>query len=91
MRMVLDWDAIDRLAASVWPRSGRPCGARTRSGGRCRGLPMVGKKRCRMHGGKSTGPKTPEGRAAIAASNRRRTRRHGGCQLPAELAAGGEG
>ena len=30
--------------------------------------------RCRMHGGASTGPKTPEGRAAIAASNRRRAK-----------------
>ncbi len=74
-RFTLDWDAIERLAASVWPRWGLPCGARTRSGALCRGLPVAGKRRCRMHGGKSTGPVTPEGRAAIAASNRRRAER----------------
>jgi len=71
-RMVLDWDAIRALSASIWPRWGSPCGARTRSGLPCRGLPVVGKRRCRLHGGKSTGPRTDEGRARIAASNRRR-------------------
>ena len=70
-RFTLDWDAIERIAASVWPRWGLPCGARTRSGGRCRGLRVIGKRRCRMHGGKSTGPTTSEGRARIAASNQR--------------------
>ena len=30
---------------------------------------MEGKRRCRLHGGLSTGPKTPEGRARIAAAN----------------------
>lgn len=74
-RLTLDWVAVRALAASVWPRWGLPCGARTRSGGRCRGLPIVGNRRCRLHGGKSTGPTTPEGRAAIAASNRRRAER----------------
>src|SRR5712672_3598916 len=32
------------------------CGARTRSGGRCRKPPLTGKRRCRNHGGASTGP-----------------------------------
>jgi hypothetical protein len=51
------------------------CGARTRAGGSC-GLRVVqGKKRCRLHGGASTGPRTAEGRAAIAESNRRRAGR----------------
>jgi hypothetical protein len=36
------------------------CGARTRSGAPCRGLPMPN-GRCRMHGGCSTGPRTREG------------------------------
>ena len=45
------------------------CGAKTRSGGPCAKVPMVGKRRCRLHGGLSTGPKTPEGRAAISAAN----------------------
>jgi hypothetical protein len=30
---------------------------------------MEGKRRCRLHGGLSTGPKTAEGRAAISAAN----------------------
>ncbi len=30
---------------------------------------MEGKRRCRLHGGLSTGPKTPAGRAAISAAN----------------------
>lgn len=63
----------EMLAAGVWPRWGSPCGARTRFGTSCRGIPVIGKKRCRMHGGKSTGPRTDDGRAAIAASNRLRS------------------
>jgi hypothetical protein len=54
------------------------CGARCRSGSPCE-APRVWVKgadaprsRCRMHGGLSTGPRTPEGRATIAQSNRRR-------------------
>ena len=37
------------------------CGARTRSGGTCCAPVVRGKRRCRIHGGKSTGPRTPEG------------------------------
>ncbi len=44
----------DRLAAS--PR----CGARTRAGRACQ-APAMPNGRCRMHGGASTGPRTPEG------------------------------
>lgn len=50
----------------------RQCGARCRDGHACTARVVDGRNRCRMHGGLSTGPKTPEGRAAIAASNRRR-------------------
>jgi glucans biosynthesis protein len=32
-------------------RDGRPCGARTRGGGRCRKPAAKGKRRCRLHGG----------------------------------------
>jgi hypothetical protein len=60
------------------PRSDRPrCGARTRKGEPCC-APVVWpkgyrpEKRCRTHGGLSTGPKTAEGRERIAESNRRR-------------------
>lgn len=39
-----------------------------RSGLQCRGPAVKGKRVCRMHGGKSTGPRTPEGRQRCAAS-----------------------
>ena len=42
------------------PNSAPRCGARTRKGTPCRG-PAMANDRCRMHGGKSTGPRTPEG------------------------------
>ena len=32
-------------------------------------FPMEGKRRCWLHGGLSTGPKTPAGKAAISAAN----------------------
>lgn len=35
------------------------CGAKTRKGTPCK-APAMANGRCRMHGGKSTGPKTPE-------------------------------
>jgi CheY-like chemotaxis protein len=50
-----------------WLRNGNPpgdlskakrCGAGTRSGQACRG-PAMANGRCRMHGGSSTGPRTP--------------------------------
>ena len=49
-----------------WP--GRRCGARTRQGTACQrtGSPKNG--RCHLHGGASTGPRTEEGRARIAAA-----------------------
>ena len=41
----------------------------TRSGcASVRSSPWRGKRRCRLHGGLSTGPKTPAGRAAISAA-----------------------
>lgn len=36
------------------------CGARTRAGGWCQG-PAMPNGRCRLHGGTSTGPRTPQG------------------------------
>ena len=44
------------------------CDARTRSGGICKKYPIKRKRRCRLHGGLSTGPRTAEGRARIAAA-----------------------
>ncbi len=44
------------------------CGARTRAGCPCRAPAIHGKLRCRMHGGRSTGPRTPEGMARLRAA-----------------------
>ena len=48
------------------------CGAKTRKGAECRNKSEPGKRRCKFHGGKSTGAKTPEGLARIAAAQKRR-------------------
>jgi hypothetical protein len=45
------------------------CGAQTRLHGVCRKFPMKGKRRCKLHGGASTGPRTAAGRARIAAAH----------------------
>ena len=50
------------------------CGARTRSNSPCAKYPIKGKRRCRLHGGLSTGPRTAEGRARIAAAQFRHGR-----------------
>ncbi len=48
------------------------CGARTRKGVACRNMSEPGRRRCKFHGGKSTGAKTPEGLARIAEAQRKR-------------------
>lgn len=48
------------------------CGARNRKGTPCRLKSEPGKRRCKFHGGKSTGPKTEEGRRRIAEAQRQR-------------------
>ena len=42
------------------PNNAPRCGAKTRKGTPCK-APAMANGRCRMHGGKSTGPRTPEG------------------------------
>ncbi|MEO1108748.1 MAG: HGGxSTG domain-containing protein [Pseudomonadota bacterium] len=37
------------------------CGAKLPDGSRCMSEPVKGKRRCRLHGGLSTGAKSPEG------------------------------
>ena len=44
------------------------CNAKTRNGGYCMNYPMRN-GRCRLHGGKSTGPKTVEGLARSRKAN----------------------
>lgn len=48
------------------------CGAKTRAESPCRMKSEPGRQRCKFHGGKSTGPKTAEGRERIAEAQRRR-------------------
>ncbi|OOY26786.1 hypothetical protein BMI90_16410 [Thioclava sp. L04-15] len=48
------------------------CGAKTRKGHPCKVLSLPGKRRCKFHGGLSTGPKTPEGIERIREAQRRR-------------------
>ena len=49
------------------PNAAPRCGARTRRAGICR-QPAMPNGRCRLHGGKSTGPRTAEGIARIRAA-----------------------
>src|SRR5271157_2645210 len=59
-------------------RSGNPrgnpnlaprCGAKVRATGCACRAPAMANGRCRCHGGKSTGPRTAEGRASVARAN----------------------
>ena len=56
-----------------WP--GRRCGAKTRAGGTCQNPAIKGRSRCKLHGGRSTGPRTPEGKARAAAAHTKHGRR----------------
>lgn len=51
---------------SAWP--GVRCLAKTRKGSPCQRPAKLPAGRCRVHGGASTGPRTEEGRARIAAA-----------------------
>jgi hypothetical protein len=61
-----------RLGPS-WP--GQRCLAKTRQGTPCQNPVVTDRNRCRMHGGKSTGPRTAEGKARVAAANTKHGRR----------------
>ncbi len=55
----------------IKPTQRVPCGAkRHRDGQPCQAKSEPGKRRCRFHGGRSTGPRTPEGRARALANLR---------------------
>ncbi len=67
------------------PASAPRCGARTRAGTPCRGPAVRGRLRCRLHGGRSTGPRTAEGRERCRAARWR----HGGRSAEAVALARG--
>ena len=56
-----------------WP--GRRCGAKTRVGGACQNPAIGDRDRCKLHGGRSTGPRTLEGKARAAAAHTKHGRR----------------
>ena len=67
-------DNIQRIMARVKPTPPKrvTCGAkRHRDGQPCQALSEPGKRRCRFHGGRSTGPRTPEGKARALANLKR--------------------
>lgn len=62
----------DKQIRPFWlqpPPKERRCGAKTRSGKPCMKWALRGRTRCKLHGGLSTGPKTPEGIEAIRKAN----------------------
>ena len=61
-----------RLGAN-WP--GLRCLTKTRQGTPCQNPVVTDRNRCRMHGGLSTGPRTPEGKARVAAAHTKHGRR----------------
>lgn len=62
-----------RLGPKLTGHSRKLCGARTRSrdSAPCQCKVVPGRTRCRFHGGLSTGPRTPEGKARCAEGVRR--------------------
>ena len=58
---------LDTRFGADWP--GQRCGAKTRRGTPCQRPANKRNGRCRLHGGASSGPRTEQGRAKIAAAN----------------------
>ncbi len=52
------------------------CLAKTRKGHPCKNKSEAGRKRCKFHGGMSTGPRTIEGKARVAAAQRLRWQKY---------------
>ena len=53
-------------------KSKKQCGAHARTTGKPCQAQAMPNGRCKLHGGMSTGPKTPEGRQAISAATKAR-------------------
>jgi hypothetical protein len=65
--VMLAWRHASEERARLRGLRNKPCGARTRSGHPCRRKGLGKGGRCPNHGGMSTGPRTQEGRARLAA------------------------
>lgn len=68
-----------------WP--GLRCGAKTRGGAPCKNPAVTGRRRCRLHGGRSTGAKTPEGLAKLRALHLKHGRSTTGAKADAKRRA----
>lgn len=69
-RQALAQVAASNQRARSTPVRGERCGAKTRRGTPCQ-CKALANGRCKLHGGKSTGPRTPEGKRRSAANLRR--------------------
>ena len=68
----------ERLAEAERSRAARrrqTCGAKTRKGSPCRLQSEPGRRRCKYHGGMSTGPRTAEGKRRISDAQKKRWKR----------------
>lgn len=63
---------IKARAEAIAAKRRVPCGAKTRKGTPCRCKSEPGKRRCKFHGGMSTGARTPEGIERIREAQHRR-------------------
>lgn len=85
-KRALHYAETDRLSAQGVPSHKLPrcppfpdelrdmtCGARTRAGTPCKRRDLYRSGRCKLHGGLSTGPKTPEGKARAAINGKPKT------------------
>lgn len=75
-RIVEDLERQHAQAKSTAARLRVQCCAKTRKGMACRNMSEVGRGRCKLHGGLSTGARTPEGIERIRAAQHRRWERH---------------
>lgn len=71
-QMSLIFSALARRKTTLATMRRQTCGAMTRRGMECLLKSEPGKKRCRLHGGLSTGPTTAEGKLRIATAQRKR-------------------
>jgi len=66
---VLAYELAAYLPAEDWSRFAvLTCGAKTRAGTPCKLKALYGCGRCRLHGGLSTGPRTPAGKKKSASN-----------------------
>ena len=63
---------LDHYGEPLPPQNRPPCDAKARDGLKCKEKVVPGKTKCRLHGGKSTGPRTSAGKEQIASAQRNR-------------------